>query len=259
MFIRIHYLWWALALVLLNLSACKGLKNTSDTGSSTGWRAILEKTEAERIQFEDISISGKAILNIPEANVSGMSVQYRMSILRDSMIMIRVSKIVEVARILITRDSVLVLDKINKNFIACDFQLAEEYTGLDADFSLLQDLILGHFHPLPLKFTPDKKTANIQTFRGNYSGTDFAYSIDTKLHKVVTIEAKNTLKNQESQINYRDFETNGGTEIPMTTAISVSAPSNLSFEIQHKKVQVNSGDLSFVLGSTDSYERTGCK
>lgn len=260
MLIRINYFWWALILPLMTLSACKGLKNTTDAENlGSGWRAVLNKTEAETVKFDELTISGKAILNIPEANVSGMSVQYRINIAKDSLIVIRVSKIVEAARILITPDSVFVMDKINKTFMACDYQLATEYTGLEASFAMLQDMILGNYHPIPEKITADKKVTNPRIFRGMESGTDFAYSIDTKLHKVVTIEAKNALKNQESQITYQDFEANGGTTIPMTTRISVSSPSQVSFELQHKKIQINPGDVSFVLGSADNYDRILCK
>ncbi|MDX2245218.1 MAG: DUF4292 domain-containing protein [Bacteroidia bacterium] len=260
MVIRVYFFWWSLIFMLLTFGACKGIKNTTDADSEgKGWRAVLSKTESEKVQFEELSISGRAILTIPKANIDGMSVQYRIFMAKDSLIMIRVSKIIEAARILITRDSVFVLDKINKTYIACDYQIAKEYTGLDADFSLLQDLLLGNYHPIPEKLIADKKVSNPRTFRGTESGTDFAYSIDTKIHKVVIIEAKNALKNQESQINYQDFEVNGGTEIPMTATVSVSSPEPLSFEFQHKKVQINPGDASFVLGSVENYEQRTCK
>lgn len=252
---------WSIWIFVFGLmTGCKGLKNIgSDEADARGWKATLSKAEKEIIDFNGINISGKAMINMPKADLEGMSVKYRMAIIKDSVILIRLNKIIEIARVKITPDSIYVLDKINKVLITCDFSLAEEYTGLKADFGMIQDLFLGNYHQIPEKVMYDRTSSNPRVFRGTFNGTEFTYFINKDNFKVVKIETKNALKSQKSAIIYSGFDEYGGTLVPMNTLISVSAPETMSIEFEHQKFQLNPDQVYTSLGSVSAYEKTDCK
>jgi hypothetical protein len=251
------YLWVGMAFLLISGPGCKTLKNIGNAGGKGG-KSTLAKTKKERVDFKTISFSGKARLNMPTAAMENASASYRVSIEQDKQMLIRVSYFIEVARILITRDSIFVQDKINKKLIACDFSIAESYTGLQADFDMLQDILLGNYHQIPEEVKLSAESKNPLIFTGTAGGASFAYSIDPVINKVVKIQANNTDKKQASEIAYGEFESFGGTEMPQTTSISVTSPEVLSFSLEHRKVEINPSRISFKLSSLKNYDKEGC-
>ena len=253
------YIWLGVSFLFLFGPGCKTLKNlgTGNAGARSA-KAVLSKTEKEKVNFETISLTGKARLNMPMANLDNVSASYRVSIEKDNQILIRVSYLIEVARILVTRDSIFVQDKINKRLIACDFSIAESYTGLKADFEMIQDLLLGNFHQIPDEINLSAESKNPLIFLGQKAGTAFAYSIDPEINKVIKIKASNLSKNQASEIVYSDFEEIGGTQMPQTTSVTVTSPEVVSFSLEHRKVEINPSRSSFSLSSLNNYDREEC-
>lgn len=238
------------------LQACKSSKIAQEGDSPRkGWRYTLAQSEQERLDFQTLTLSGKAEVKVP-AQSSRISANYRINMAKDSLIWIRLSKFgIEAMRVLITPDSIWVLDKLSNRLEVADFSLAEEYTGLEADFSTLQDLILGNLYVVPDNLTPEKKKGNPQVFTGSKEGMAFRYSIDTDLYKVLEIDAQNPARDQHSTIQYENFEPTANTQIPTRGTITVIAPAATSFRFNHTKVELNPSKISFKFNVPDDYER----
>ena len=242
--------------LLLLLSGC-GLFRGAAGGPAAEReaQALLRKTEAASLDFGQLSLSGRARLEMPGSDMENLSVTYRVHIAKDSLMLIRVIKFAEALRILVRPDSIFVLNKLDQTLTVVAFDAAETYTGLPADFGLLQDLLLGNFHPLPATLQPESRSGNPRRFLGESAGTRFIYSIDPQLHKLTGIEAHNEARNQQTAITYGDFTAEGGTQVPQTGKVAVLQPAPFSVEFEHKKIQIDPGDLSFSFSVPEGYQR----
>jgi hypothetical protein len=232
-------------------------KTTNTTREERVWRATLAKTQAERVAFETMSISGKARIEGETGDLGNLSVSYRIDLIRDSTMIIRLSKFIEVARIKLDADSIYVLNRLEQSYTACDYSLAESYTGLQADFQTMQALFLGDFVPIPRNLKAEEIQALPQTFIGEEAGTFFRYFIDPLILRVVGIETRNEARGQASLIRYSRFETYGRTQMPQEIQIGVSAPETLDIGLDHRKVRLDESlNLSFDVPG--NFRRASC-
>ena len=238
------------------LQACKSGKTLAEGDNPRkSWRFTLAQSEQERLDFQTLTLNGRAEIRMPSQN-SRISANYRINMAKDSLIWIRVSKFgIEAARVLITPDSIWVMDKLSNSLQSADFSLAAEYTGLDANFSALQDLILGNLYIVPDELIAEKKKGNTHIFTGSKGGMDFRYSIDTDRYKVVEIDAQNAGRDQHSVIQYEGFESAANTHLPMRGMINVLAPVQTSVKFNHTKAELNPRQISFKFDVPNNYER----
>jgi Domain of unknown function (DUF4292) len=139
---------FAFALILL-FNNCKTSKKatatptpiseTSKINTVSDVLAILEKN-----QIKPEWMSGSVGLDYEgkPMNISGsMSIRYR----RDSLIWVSIKKFgFEGARAKITKDSVLLVNYIQSNYIAENLNYLEKKYGLPADFNTIQNILLGN-------------------------------------------------------------------------------------------------------------------
>lgn len=227
-------LLWLLPVILISFSGCKSLKDI--TAGASSWKAVEKRALGEHLDFTAVTLSGKARVNYPEGGFNNLGASYRITILKDSVIMIRVIKLIEAARILITQDSIYVQNRISNQLIVCDFGLAEQAIGLPADFGLIQDLLLGQYHPIPSKMTPVQKRGNPKTFQGVAAGMNFTYSLDSDLAKPINILAIDPVAERNVSLAYADFQKSDYGIYPNDGNIDVSGAEELSVTFTHRKV-----------------------
>ncbi|MDX2285882.1 MAG: DUF4292 domain-containing protein [Bacteroidia bacterium] len=246
---------WPLLAALMALSACKGTKTAAGDPTGGPGRQVLVRAARETVAFRTVSMSGKMNVQAPAAGFENLSASYRLELAKDSLMLIRVTKIIEVMRILVTRDSIYVLDKINRTVMASGYAAARDFTGLDADFGVLQDLMLGNFHQVPEELELEKRGANPLVFRGSAAGTQFSYQLDPKTAKTLRVETSNPERNQATALFYGDFEPYGGTLVPMSGGVQVTLPDTFSFDFQHRKFELNPAGLTFNFEIPEDYTR----
>lgn len=244
-------------MIMLLFSGCKRLKEL--TGGNAGWKAVEQKALENHLDFEAVSLSGKARLNYPEGGFNNLSASYRINIVQDSLIMIRVIKLIEAARILITTDSVYVQNRISNQFIVCDFSIAEEVLGLPADFGLIQDMLLGQYHPIPANMEVVDKRGNPKTFEGTAAGMSFLYSLDSDLAKPTSIQASDSSEDRTVNVSYEDFRTVEEGTYPNGTSIDVTGTDNLSVTFSHRKVSFSTDQSLASFDVPAGYTRIQCE
>lgn len=251
-----------LALIILSgLSACKLFKKAGPDTRTPAWVRVLDNAKERRLDFETLSIQGKGRIAMPEGSLMGnQSASYRIHMLQDSLIWIKVSKLgFEGARVLIRPDSIFVLNRINKEVYAEDYSIAEKYTGLKADFGVLQDLLVGHFHPIPRTLEPADPNGNPLIFSGESAGIAFDYEIEPDVFKLIGLMAAHTSQDQRSTITYDEFDAVSTYDFPMNIEIAVEAPTEMGFSLSHRKVQHNPANLSFSFSVPANYDRMSGK
>lgn len=241
----------ALALTLTLFSACKSIKNIGGTNKA---KTTLAKTQANNLKFETLKINGKGKAEVPGQGFS-FGIGYKIEIASQDRMRIRITKLgLEGARILITRDSIFVLDRLNKKAYLSGLDMAKSYTGIDADFSLLQAMLIGDFNPIPKELTIKEPKKNPLTYVGTEAGTDFSYLIAKDVMKLVGMIAKNASQNLHTELSYSAFEVDAGQRVASEGEVSVLSPEKASFSFKHNKVEINPDKISFTFNIPDSYE-----
>ncbi|MDQ3842540.1 MAG: DUF4292 domain-containing protein [Bacteroidota bacterium] len=112
--------------------------------SSIFVRNVLRQMDANRIDFS--TFSAKVDLDYRDAEGKKYDLNANIRMQKDSIIWVSVSAIlgIEAMRVLITKDSVKLLDKLNKTFTARSVDYLQEVTALPLDLPTLQNLLVGN-------------------------------------------------------------------------------------------------------------------
>ena len=140
-----------LGIVMMTFSACRSRKAAvvapppavvTDTVSTRKAENLL-LLKNNNLNFTTLSLTGKAQLNM-DGQENNVSVNIR--ILKDKKIWMRISVIAntEVARVLVTPDSLLVLNRLHGVALEKPFNYIHNYANREVDFKLLQDLLTGN-------------------------------------------------------------------------------------------------------------------
>lgn len=242
---------------VLVFSGCKRLKEL--TSGNAAWKAVEQRALNEHLDFTAVTLSGKARLNYPDGGFNNLSASYRINMIQDSLIMIRVIKLIEAARILITTDSVYIQNRINQELIVCDFAVAEEFLGLPADFGLLQDMLLGQYHPIPDNMTVVEKRGTPKTFEGRAAGLTFQYQLDSELAKPTMILATDPETDRAVSISYDAFSTTREGTYPNRASIEATGENHLSVTFSHRKVSFSTDQRLASFDVPSGYTRSTCE
>ncbi|MBA2407018.1 MAG: DUF4292 domain-containing protein [Chitinophagales bacterium] len=151
--IRIAGVCCSIFLFLISCHTPSSVKKTvavpgKSASASSG--AIIDSMKSKAFLFD--WFSGKSKISYSHSK-DKMEVTASFRMKNDSAIWISISPALglEVARILLTKDSIRVIDRLNNKYFSRDYDFFKSYTSLPISYETIQDLIVGK----PL-FTDDK-------------------------------------------------------------------------------------------------------
>lgn len=139
--------------IALTLSACKTRKLVVVAPPAVKTDTVkirkvenLNLLKSKNMAFKTLSLKGKAQLNI-NGDDNNVTVNIRM--LKDKKIWMSVTAIagIEVARVLISPDSLLVLSRLQGVYLQKPFSYIHNFANKEVDFKLLQELLTGNASP----------------------------------------------------------------------------------------------------------------
>jgi hypothetical protein len=132
---------------------------------------LLKKLVENQVSAESLAAKARVTVR-DESGVTKFITNIRWK--KDSIIWMNFKKVsVEAARVKITRDSIFILDRLNKKYVAEDFQFAQQEFNLPTGFDGLQAFLLGN----PVFFTKDMK-ADIDDNRYHLNGKTDTYEME---------------------------------------------------------------------------------
>lgn len=234
------YFFFIVSIALLTAS-CKTKRIATETPSS--------KMSAENVQKRLIKNQLNAEWIVGRAKVSlkgGSFAQTGTAELRmrkDSVIWMSVRKFgFEGGRALITKDSVFLLDKLNRKYAAEDLSFIAEQYNLPANFSTLQAMLLGN--PIFLGTDEMQLEINEDVLRldSEGSGRKSAYVIQTADYRLKEMIFEDTAAKQILTNGYRDYrDLADGQKFSYFRTIDVKSPSTgeLGIQMEFSKVDIN--------------------
>ena len=235
------------AIVLPNKDHDDSVKMVKDNYSQFKQRQIDFKTFNAKIKVESSGNNGKN----PDLTAV-------VKIFKDSAIWISLSASllnVEVYRVLITKDSVILLDKREKEVSYRSLDYLQDVTQIPFDFTTLQNLIIGN----PI-FVSD----SIIAFRKNNNNLLIS-TIDAYFKNLLTISGESKLllhskmddidlgRSRTADITYDGYQSSDGYLFSTDRTISVSEKTKLDISLNFKQFEFNK-ELSVVFNVPKNYK-----
>jgi outer membrane lipoprotein-sorting protein len=177
---------------------------------------------------------------------------------RDSIIWVSVNAIlgIEAMRVLVTKDSVKLINKLDKIYSARSVSYLQEVTALPLDLSTFQDLVVGN--PVFLdsnivSYSNSGEELSLLSLGDVFRHFITLHSFD-KVIQHSKLDDVDILRNRTCDLIYEKYETKKGPRFSTRRQITVSEKSKLDVKLDFKNYDFNE-TLSFPFSIPKNYER----
>lgn len=251
--------------VLLAVASCKSSKKAVREGSSArkGHTEFFEKLEQDAFQFKTLTARLKVNLDLPDNSVSS---RVDLKMVKDEAFQLSVQPFlgIEVCRIWISTDSIIVLDRMNKRYVAEDLTALKGQTPIDFNFYNLQALFTNRiFLPGAQSVTPkDYRRFSLEQDNGNAELTVkdalnlvYRFAVDRE-NKLTETDISEKSEKYAVQWRYKDFRIVGKQIFPMQMNVAVLANGNAEggMDLNYNKLELDK-DVSFDTAIPAKYTR----
>ncbi len=217
----------------------------------------LKTVHDKQINFK--TFSAKVKVEYEDANGKQPNITAYVRILKDSIIWISGYATVfnvEAFRILINKDSVFVLDKINKEVKSRSMDYLQELTEIPFDLNALQNLLVGNpifLNDSVLSYKETESKILLATL-GQYFKHLLTLSKSDHLLTHSKLDDVNIVRNRTADITYGNYETINGVNFSTYRQITVSEKNKLDINLNYKQYEFNK-ELLIVFNIPSSYIR----
>lgn len=232
------------------------IKDTKKIDSAVFIKNILQQIEAKKIAFN--SFTAKINVDYRGGDGKNYDVNASLRMLKDSVIWISVNAVlgIEAMRVLVTKDSVKLLNKLNKTYTARSIDYLQEVSKLPLDLYTLQELMIGNAVFLD---------SNVVSY-SQQSGTISILSIGKWFKNLLTLNEQDKsilrskmddadiTRSRTADLNYSDYENKKGPLFSTKRNITVTEKSKLEIKLDFKNYDFNEA-VSFPFSVPKNYDR----
>lgn len=215
--------------------------NTKDNSVELEEKASLnfKKIVAQQAKFTTLSTKAATQLSIKGKS---FDVTMNLRVKKGEGIWVSVTYFagIEVARALITPDSIKVMDKMNNTYIAKPFSFVHKYSNEKIDYATLEAIMVGNCIPFTLN---NKKDLSVETqglvINGQSDQIMYRVNFNSDLKPAsTTLKTTDDLKNLN--VNVGSFENISGMLIPKTLNIeSVAGSQSIKLNMDYNRTVLN--------------------
>jgi outer membrane biogenesis lipoprotein LolB len=234
-------LQYLFALIIV-FSSCKTKKTAVDKDTPVPKREALEGESAKRFLLETVksretkinyySSEGSAAVKSPDQNVT-LDVAIVMEQNRYIMLTFTAILGIEAARVLITNDSISILDRLSRKHYIANYSYIERLTGIKLNLSQIQDLLLGN-----MIFPPNEKNSKVDTITpfiliSHFINPDWKQTVYLKEANIKPIQSiiNNQKALKELKVSYEKYYTSTGNSYPSEMNINIRAEKNIECKL----------------------------
>lgn len=212
-----------------------------------------------------------AVVVIQDSNEISFNISYRSK--KDSVIWISVSPLlgIEVARLMITADSVKMLDKIHNRYEVTSFESINKMLQMKVNFEIVQALLYGNFFAYKKNenrfnsvYLEDKfyilSSLNKKKLKRSLEDKDLNRPVIQDLYVNDSTYRISRVQVEDQRINkllttlYSDFRVTDGGLFPFKSTTKIVAEKNIEIRIEYGKV-AKAESLDFPFNIPNNYER----
>ena len=241
---------------LLAMFSCKTRKHLVANPNTTAVNTVqavkpvndinlkLDPIRAQQINFNTFAGKARTTLNL-NGNSNDVTLNIRIS--KDKKIWVSITALlgIEVARALITPDSIQVLNRLQGLYIDKPFSYVHTFTNPQVDFTMLQALLVGNAVPSLMNDSTNYQAAGSGIMlSGNLQDIIYKMVLGTDM-RVTQTNLSNQDAGQSLQVNDNTFVLTGNQKVPSQIDIASVA--------KDKKVQVNLHYVKIDLNQPQDY------
>ena len=169
---------------------------------------------------------------------------------------------IEAARVRITPDTIQILNRLHREYIAGNFGMLQKKYNISASFEILQAMLLGNYlpgEPGLIKEIKGGEHQQIQQTRNNLIINQF---LDVEMRKLKRMQIIDEKTGDNIVTTYSEFETVENNVLASTALILLERASNTNpkgknavVSIKYNKFNLNEADLQFPFTVPEDYER----
>ncbi len=261
-------------LLLLLFTACSGTRRViREPIREEGPEYLFKQLKANEVHFHDLSLKFSATLIQDKKDRSDFSGQLR--ILRDSLIWVSISPAlgIEAIRAMITPDSVFVMNRIDKTYLATDFGYINRMINAALDYDMLQAFLIGNdfaFYEVPqFRATLDGGIYRLNTsnrnklkkyIRRNVNVTTIPLQsiwLDPESFKITRVQVKELeVEGRKVTASYSGFTGVNGQPFATRVEIEASAEKSIDLNLEYTRAEMDAG-IEFPFRIPSSYTPMG--
>ncbi len=190
------------------------------------------------------TFSAKIKVEIEDSKGKQPDITAIVRIMKDSVIWMSLSATflnIEVYRVLITRDSVILLNKQNKEVQYRSLDYLQEMAELPVDFLTIQNLLIGNpvFYDDSINFYKQADDYILMNYVGKLFKNLLTLSADSKLLKHIKLDDIDISRNRTADITYEGYEFNNGINFSTNRQIIISEKNKLDLRLNFKQYEFN--------------------
>jgi hypothetical protein len=230
---------------------------TDKRNDTVQWiNSVLSKLDSNRIDFR--TFSAKVNVDYSGSDGKKYNVNANIRMYKDSAIWVAVNALlgIDAMRLYITKDSVKLINKLDKTYTARSVDYLQEVTSLPLDLRNLQDLIIGN---------PVFLDSNIVSYSNN-NNQIAVLSLGELFKNLITLDQndktllhsklddKDPSRNRTADLTYSDYENKKGPWFSTKRRIVVAEKNRLDIKLDFKQYEFNQ-EVSFPFSIPKNYDR----
>jgi Domain of unknown function (DUF4292) len=224
--------------------------------SLKGVSDILTSLKNNRINFTTFS----AKIKVQYEDYKGKQPDFNafVRLYKDSVLWISINATflsIEAFRILITKDTIIILNKLNKEVEYHPFSYIQEIAHIPLDFSTLQDIVIGNPVYIGDSVVSYRKTENhilIGTINEFFKNL-VTVSADNHLLERSKLDDIDVGQNRTADLTYGEYEKNNGFYFATNRDITVAEKTKVDINLNYKQYDFNK-ELSFPFSIPRNYK-----
>jgi len=199
----------------------------------------IKLLKTKNISFSTLAMKGKANLDL-DGKYYDVSMNVKME--RDKKIWVSITALlgIEVARAVITPDSIFVLNKLQSTYLKKPLSYIKGYTSKEVNFKLLQDVLTGN--AISSFYNPNSKLEvknGLYELNGNQGNLAFTILFNTLLKPRET-NMNDVLASQALKVVYDDYQKVNEYIFPTAMKLnSMSGKRRVAIDLDFSKVEMN--------------------
>ncbi|MEI6866250.1 DUF4292 domain-containing protein [Flavicella sp.] len=252
---KLQHLLFIIPFVLISCGGTKSITNRADIRKESS-KKVLKKHSNSKFNQNTLSANLKVNLKV-SGKSQGMNVKLRLE--KDKTIWLSGSVFgFSIAKAIITPDRVSYYVKINKTYFDGDFSVINRLLGVELDFNMLQNLLLGDalFEMKAKNYDSkiDQQAHLLTPIQGNELA-DLLFWIHPINYKIEKQEIRAFEKHRFLSVEYKNYSEIEETFIPGTVEIvAKDSKNNAVIQLDYKAVKLNE-NLSFPYKIPSGYKR----
>jgi hypothetical protein len=226
------------------------------TDSLKGDSDVLKSLQKNQINFTTFSAKIKVEYEDQKGKLPDFTAFVRLY--KDSVMWLSINGTflsIEAFRILITKDSIIILNKLDKKVEYHGFDYIESIAHIPLNFSTLQDIVVGNPVYVGDSIVSYRQTSNyiLLGTAGKFFKNLLTISTDNNLLERSKLDDIDVGQNRTADLTYGDYEKNNGFFFPTSRDITVAEKTKVDISLNYKQYEFNK-DLSFPFSVPKNYK-----